>query len=56
MNTVTWIQLIAQVGLPAAERLWRLWKSGDEITDETWAALKSDIGRPISDYEKGIVP
>ena len=55
MTTLAWIQLITQVGIPAAERLWKILQSKKEITAEDWAALKLEVSRPIGDYEGGPV-
>lgn len=41
MNWLMIIGLIEKLGLPLAEKLWRLWKSGGEPTDADWAELRA---------------
>ena len=38
------IPLIAQVGLPLAERIWQKWQSGKDVTQADWDELKTIEG------------
>ncbi len=55
MSAVIWIQLIAQIGLPAAERLFNLWKNNEEVTPALWDELRKKVSTPYENFNKGIV-
>ena len=57
MNAALIIQLIAQVGWPAAQYLLERHRSKDqEWTDADTERLRSLIHVPVTAYEAGVVP
>lgn len=41
MNWIALIPIIAQYGIPIAEKLWQLWSSNSSPTQADWDALKA---------------
>jgi len=56
MTVAMWIQLIMQVGIPLAEKLWQKWSSGEELTQADWDELKAlSVQTPESQLRDALV-
>ena len=56
MNWAMWIQLITQVGLPLAEKLWQKWSANNEPTQADWDELRAlSVQTPESQLRDSLV-
>lgn len=53
MNPLSWAELLPIVirhGIPAAERLWTLFKNKEEVTEAHWEELRQLSKKTYDDY------